>query len=104
MKNLPQNPMPRRNNLAAARRMEKPPARMSLRPIIALAAALLLLPGCGKPSAATLAAQEQAKLREEKRVEAIKLLKELETNFADQPRAKEAQGERVPLEAAAPKK
>ena len=101
----PRNPMLRRNNLAVARRIEKPHARMSLRPLITLfAAALLLLAGCGKKTAAEIAAEQKAALKEEKRQEAIKLLKQLATDFPDQPKAKDAPAEAAALEAAAPKK
>jgi hypothetical protein len=84
--------------------MEKPPARMSLRPFIALAAALLFLPGCGKQTATEIAEAERAKIREEKRLDAIKVFNELATTFPDDPKAKDATAEAAQLTNAGPKK
>ena len=78
---------------------------MSLRTlIVAMSCVAAALSGCSKKSEAELAELERVGLREKKRQDAVKAYSDLEKNFPDHPRAKEAAAKAQTLGAQAPKK
>lgn len=64
----------------------------------------LLLAGCSEKTAAEKQEEERIKLREAKRLDAIKTYKRLATDFPDSEFAKQAADKAKALEAQAPKK
>lgn len=77
---------------------------MSLRTIIvAVTCASAALTSCAKKTEAELAEMERAKLREEKRQEAIKVYNDLATKFPNDPNAQKAAAKAQHLQAQTPK-
>jgi hypothetical protein len=78
---------------------------MSLRTLfVAITCASAALTGCAKKTEAELAEMERAKIREEKRQEAIKAYSDLAEKFPNEPAAKDAAAKAQKLQALAPKK
>ena len=77
---------------------------MSLRTlIVAVTCASAALTSCAKKTEAELAEMERAKLREEKRQEAIAVYDALATKFPNDPNAQKAAAKSKNLQAQAPK-
>jgi hypothetical protein len=78
---------------------------MSLRTLfVAITCASAALTGCAKKTEAELAELERAKIREEKRQEAIKAYSDLAAKFPNDPNAQKATTKAQALQAQAPKK